>query len=92
MTQDNNICDISVCEWWKHNSTCGRCERNCKHFDKMFCKINPLVSCYLVKDCDYRLRIKAEEQLKKSLEDNNALSRHIEYIENKLKQALEYGE
>lgn len=81
MTKDNNICDISVCEWWKHNSTCGRCERNCKNFDRMFCKINSLLPCYHINECDYKLRIKAEHQLKLVNQDNDALSRYCDKLE-----------
>lgn len=85
MIQDNK-CDIYVCEWWKHNSTCGRCERNCKHFDRMFCKINSLVTCYQVNDCDYKLRLKTEHQLKLVNQDNDALSRYCEMLEKKIAQ------
>ena len=91
MTQDNK-CNISVCEYWKNNSTCGRCEKNCKHFDRMFCKINSLVTCYQVNDCDYKLRIKTEKQLQKSLEDNYTLGKRIDFIEKQLKDILNYGE
>ena len=85
MTQDNK-CDISVCEWWKHNITCGRCERNCKHFDRMFCKINSLATCYQINDCDYKSRLEAEHQLKLVNQDNDALSRYCEMLEKKITQ------